>query len=570
VSRWGREDIVALVALAVTVSVWSWPLVTFAGPLPARNFDAFCVEWVAAAATRLGADLVDPLSQWPLGNSLARADSFVYLALAKVFTPLLGVDGMVNGLAWIGPVVSGWAAERTARRAFGVPSPWSIVAGLVYACNGLTTTMLLEGHVYLLLVPWLPLLVGALEGLTLASRPRDGALAAVWWSLALATSAYVGVAASLIVALYLVRGALRRPFVAPGPGFAPFLAGCLVFGGLYTWSFVSAPGSFDVATIGNNDADAQMVYGSARLGLLLGWSPAVDLEGHSAWPSISAGALALTLFAGRRSGTPTRLLVLGGLALVLSLGPQLDAFAPGDLAIPWILAPAAVTPLGAFFRFPSRLLLVVSLSFGIVAAGMLARIARTRPREAALFACALGVEAIVGAGLPWRTRSFEGSMPEAYAAAPEGWAVLELLPTFGGPGEVNLALYFDRLTCRWQALHGRPTLAQCVDTRPYAGVAHAVGVEVLGKLVTGDTAQLADDLRAIGIGAVTLRPDLLAAQDRADARAALTAARGGAATTSHNGGDYVELWRVPGTSASLPDPDARIAALHTLLGSATP
>lgn len=554
--------VAALVALAAACA-WSWPFAITGGALPARNFDAFCVQWVAAAATRLDLALTDPLSEWPLGNSLAHADSFVYLAIARVLTPLVGVDGVVGGLAVLGPAVSAWAAERVARRDLGVPAPWSLLAGLVYAFNGLTATMFLEGHVYLLLVPWLPLLVGALHRLDARPDLRIGAEAAGWWSLCLLTSAYVGVGATLVVVVYAL-GAGRRILA---PGFLALGAGCAVVGGLYAVAFAIAPEGWTGPALGATQAGSEMVHGSARLGTLLGFSPAVDQDGHSFWPSLPAAALALVAFARATPGPrlDRRVVALFVLALGLAFGPQLDAWQPDDLGLPWLLAPLGDTAFAARFRFPARLLLPASLALGVLAATVLPRLAASAPCQARLFGVLLAAECVLGAGLPWRTRAFDATLPAAYAATPPGWAVVDLLPMFSGAGEVDLAFTFDRLSCRWQALHGRPTLAQCVSTRPYAGLASAVSGGLLTRLTEG--APFVEDLRAVGIGAVVMRPDLYTPGDRARVREGLTAALGPVAARSVNGGDPLEVWTVPGATGEPPSREERVAALARWTGA---
>lgn len=557
-----NPDLVALVVYGALVCAWTWPLVTGATPLPARNFDAFCVQWVAAAATRLDLTMTDPLSQWPLGNSLARSDSLVYLLVARVFTPLLGVDGVVNCLGLVGPVVSAWAAERLARRVYAVPSPWSLVAGLAYAFTGLGATMVLEGHVYLLLVPWLPMLVGALQGLDLARSPRAGLLVLAWWTLSLLTSAYVGIAASLLVGVWGMHALWTGRVWTPAWG--SFVLGALLVGGLYTALFVSAPTDTLGLELGNRAAGSQMLHGSARLGLLVGWSPAVDLDGHSFWPALPVGALALALYARWAPAPPGRVLAATLTALLLSLGPQIDAYRPDDVGLPWLLGPFAEVA-GDMFRFPSRLLPVASLGLGIVGAGVLAHLAEGLPRAATVYGGALLVEAAIAGGLPFRTRAFDGSLPTAYLSAPQGWAVLDLTPVFAGPGEVDLAFYFDRLGCRWQALHGRPTLAQCVDTRPYSGVAHAVSMEVGSRLVEERTTDLAEALRAVGIGAVGVRPDLFPRQAREQIVAGLEAALGPVAAVSSNGGEALAVWTVPGATGDPPPQPDRVSALTRLL-----
>jgi hypothetical protein len=53
--------------------------------LVGRHFDLHGTIWFLSAAPRIDGALVDPLTAWPEGASLRRADSWTLLALGRLF-----------------------------------------------------------------------------------------------------------------------------------------------------------------------------------------------------------------------------------------------------------------------------------------------------------------------------------------------------------------------------------------------------------------------------------------------------------------------------------------------------
>lgn len=566
-----------LVRNALTVALYTAVAVVFTWPLAAdplgqhvsRHFDHYGVMWISAAVDTVDGALRTDASNWPLGKSLLRADSFVLLGLARLLGSF-GLAGLAGPLCvLVGPVLSAWAAERVSARTFGAAWPWSILAGLAYGFSGLGMTVLLEGHDYALLDPWLPLLA---ERITRATGPegrvRDGVLAGLYWTLALLTTAYVGVAATMLAAALLARGLwLRRgragPVLAAAAIIVPVALG-----------YAALFGSDGSAVRRASDTTALprelMEGGSARLGSLLAWSPAVDLSGHSVAPSLGLTVVVLALVAPRvlRGRPGWRVLLGGAIATVaLSLGPRLHLSAY-DLDLPWLLAPLTHVPGATLFRFPVRLLWIAGLGFGLVAARVATRLAETSPRLAPLLLVFGLVDIVVATGAPLRTVAVPTAAPSAYAAAPAGWALLEVYPPFYGSLR-DLDVYVGNLTCSYRTAAPRPVMHDCLTTTLRSSPGHALKQWLVARAfdeALDAPGAVQARLVGLGVGAVALHPDLYAAPDRAAVTTGLAHLLGGAPAESVDGGEHVMVWALVAPDAAPPDRDAAVARWRAFEG----
>jgi hypothetical protein len=547
---WARTTITLTVFTALSIA-FSWPLATDPlGSHVSRQFDVYSLAWLSGIAPTLDASLSTSLSAWPLGEHLGRPDSFVLLALARWLGPL-GHPWFPAALcALAGPVVSAWAAERFAANHMGARFPWSLLAGVGYAFSGIAATALLEGHLYALLNPWLPLLAGAWSRATGPDgRARDGVLSGVWWTLCLLTTAYSGIGATLLVLALGMRGVLGRTLTVRAGAAAAAVAASS--GGLYLWRFLGAGGLERVDNALTGEAAVGiMAAGSARLGTLAGWSASADGSMHSIAPTLGFTVLILAAAApivlrGRRDW---RLwLGLAGLGIALSLGPTLRLYDQG-VTLPWLLWPLTKLDIGAsFFHFPARMLWVTGLGLGAVAARVATKLAeRSTQRALPLLACA-GVDALLGTGAPLRTVQVPIGAPTAYEAAPEDLAVLDLVPSFHGQS-TDLEWYWNNLTCSYQLTHHRPIATQCIGTTQHRGPRVVLGTWLMSELLAGSPpAPMARTLGDLGFGAVAVHPDLFTGDDRAVLLAGMEAALGPPVASSTDAGDPVVLFAVPQT-----------------------
>ncbi len=528
-------------------ALFTWPLVT--APLSihvSRQFDLYSLLWLVDAMGSTDAGLHYSQTSWPVGESLNRMDSFLIAGLAWMGHGLLSGRLLASLLAILGPVISAFAAERVAATHFGARWPYSIIAGLSYAFSGMAATALLEGHVYALLNPWLPLLLGALlRTLGPIGSSRDGAWAALWWVLCLLTSAYTGIAATILVLVVALSSRFWRredwrPAITAGMG---MLAVGLAYAALFAHSGSAVRDPTEgMAT----DPLKVMMAGSVHLDSLASWTGIMDLHLHSVTGTLGFCVLVLSLISplvlGRVHGMLVALAVTG---ILLSFGPLIQ-LSDGGLNLP---APVSLMALlgdkASFFNFPSRMLWIAHLALGILAAVVATHLAERVDRRWCLALLALAVvDSLAGTGTPFRTARVSHAVPSVYAQAPAGRAILELRPEFGSFG-TDLALLTNNLGCAYQSAHGRPLANQCMGTTVGAGtrsLGRWLNTAVYQRALLRDVPQA---LGEMGFGAVVVRPDLYAEQDRRAVIGVLTQVLGEPLGQSTDAGEYLVMFAVP-------------------------
>ena len=542
------RNLVTVCFYTVVCLVWSWPQVTGAGVMVSRHFDIFGTLWTSGVGPSLSDGLVTSLSGWPEGLDLRRADSLVLLLLSLTLGRLMSGATLLALVTLVGPVVSAWAAERFAARVLGARWPWSLLAGLTYAFSGVAATALLEGHPYVLLNPWLPLLAWQWHRCTSpGARVQHGVLAGFLWLLCLLTSAYTGLAATLWVLAAALRPVLTRQVRRLGwRPVAVALALMLMGGGLYTVAFAAGgEGARAIDEFRDMPGKGALKAGSANLADLAGVSRSADTESHSMVPALGflplvLAALALRL---RPGGGPWLLcLVLGLLSLVVALGPALRGSAFSD-GIPWVMAPLIELKLASFFRFPVRLVFIAALALGAVGALVADRLVRSNRWAVVLLPLAL-LDIWICTGMPGRTGRWPLEVPEAYASLPRSGALLHLMPELHA-GSKRMETYLSTLDCAHQHAHLRPLLARCLGGDHRSGPRFKVGSwlrsALLGRRVPKT---IGGQLASLGVGVVVWRPDLFFPADRAKLRERLELALGSPLATSSNGGDHVVVYNV--------------------------
>lgn len=548
-----RSQIAGLVAGFSLLSVaWSWPLVLDPGGLVVSGIDTWGTLWSLGGVGSLE-------TAWPLGQDLGRADSLVLLALRRLLP--LGSPALAAGL-WVlvAPVLTALAAEACAR-AYGAERPWSALAGLAVGFGGPATAALVDGQLYTLLAPWLPLLALDWQRSTQpGGRWTHGARAGLWWALCLATTAYLGIAATVWVA-GVALGALARRGTTPGPhpSLVPPLAAAAVAlpaGALYVGVFIA--GDTRTGAMGVDPARA-MEVGSASLATLASWAPTVAADPHAVasplgfvWLAL-VGIAPLVLTTQRSWRTPALLAVVATLA---ALGPTVR-LAPGLPGAPGLLALLPALPGAGWFRFPARLLWVTALGLGVVAS-LVATTLAARPRARPLCWGLLGMaalETLLVVGAPLRTTPTSARPPSALRALPAGPHLSLFAPSPGRHVDVELFLV-DR-TCAWQAWHRQPIFTRCLDTDTRTDPRARISDAVHAALLEGDPATARALLRGVGAASVSVRPDSYAGSEGAAVLAGLHEALGPPLATSTDQGVYLTVFGVP-------DPASRDAAQQSL------
>lgn len=532
-----RQHAVTLAAFLLLAVAWTWPLAVEPTSTLVSGFDSWGVMWTAHAAQNLDASLVTQISGWPGGQDLSRGDSMLLLLLLAALPVEVDPVLVVSLTCILGPVASACAAERCAA-ALGAKWPWSLIAGVSFGFLGISAATLAGGQTYALVNPWLPLLGWAWFTATSASGTwRHGVWAGAAWFLCLLTTAYVGIGATLLVLAglpRLLRSRRWRPAAAAAAVAIPLGLGFVAV-------FVRSTAGSEGAPI----ADPVLVLemGSTTLAGLTGWSPSSTSLLHDVTP-LGWTVMALVAVAPWiQKGRETRWwLMLGGLALLASMGPTLRPEATLRGVLPWVLAPFASESVASFFRFPSRLLWVTTLAFGVVAARMLTRLGE-RPRLAAPILVLVFIEALLLPRRPW-TGEVPPIAPSAYDATPADRAVLDVFPAATGR-PLDYELYQVDLSCAWAAQHQRPIAQTCLETNIGHDNRRQLTAWLHARLLAEEP--LDDTLSELGYGAVVLRPDHYLPNDRARVVEGLSEAYGAPIAESFDAGEHLVVWEVPAT-----------------------
>lgn len=514
---------VGAVALAFFVLfgvAWSWPLaLSPASTTLSLHFDQFPAAWLVHAAPSF-LDGVSELSAYPDGEPLVRLDSFLLLFLAFVLNGAVSGLLVTNLFVLLGPPLSAWTAERFAREVLDAPFPASLAAGLAFGFAPLATVAVLEGHVYYLLDPWLPL-VGLYAWRGQAWRAVGA------WALCLLSTAYLGVDGLLV--LGAAMAARRRLDLR-------MVAGVGAVGALYAVLFAYGTATTGL-TAGGIASEALMRIGAAGLTTLVAWNPWMDLNRHSLAPALGLVPLCLGLlapWAGLRGWRVWLLLGVG--CAIASVGPALEVGVIRAEAIPTPLWPLFL--LGAFstYRFPIRLAWVTALTLGGLAAAV-----GGRTRWPWAVVALAGVDALVFSGAALRLRSHPTPVPAVYGLLPDA-PVLDLYPEVGGPQE-DVSFYQQNLSCYYQTFHERPIFDRCLNTDIRSSPRVAAAREVHARLLDGQP--VAGWLAERGVGAVVVHADLYQGFERAAVLGGLGRELGPPAGEGHDGGEWLVAWAVP-------------------------
>jgi hypothetical protein len=504
-TRWG------LVALAwlVFAALWTWPAILAGPDIVGRHFDSLGTVWVIDAATRLGLDLHDPATAWPLGVSHLAIDSWLLLPMAwlgSAFDPAT-VHGLI---AVVGVASSGFAAAVLAR-SLGAERPFDTAAGILFACSGLAAAALLEGHVYQVVNPWMPLMALCLYRAGGADRPRlYGGLAGLCFGLALFSSGYLGLSAGLVAL------GLGLPLLVRGPRGGIIIAAviALSFGLVYVYLIGQAgqPGALHASP-------ETLRLGALSLGSLGPATAEIDRTDHSLAFALSAAVVALGFIAlSVRARASRSMALIVVVSVLVALGPE------------WSLTPGqdtVVSPLGflwdipavRYFRFPGRILWAAMLGLSIGAALGLTVLARRLGRGVGLMIMAMVVlEVLLTVRLPGRQRVMAGDTPTVYASA-EG-------PVFDLVGEgINQSrevdAWMNAILCQYQTHHKRPIAEDCVAVGPDNNPRIPQGRWIYERLVAGEVSAVTERLAQQGFTSLAVHYDWLDAGDRIRLQAAL-------------------------------------------------
>ncbi|MDP2307781.1 MAG: hypothetical protein Q8P18_17280 [Pseudomonadota bacterium] len=543
-----RRWVAPLLFLFLAVA-WTWPA-AIAGrdALAVRHFDGIGVVWMIDAGARLYPDMTDTLTGWPDGAEYHRPESWLLVLLSPLLRLAAGPLAF-NLLQILGLAASATAAEAFARR-LGARAPWSFIGGVAFAFNGIAATALLEGHIYHVIDPWLPLFgIAWLDATGRNGRPRDGLLAGAWFVLTGLTTAYLGIGAGILALGLAIPALLGRHRARALLAMLPALLPVLPFVAWYVYGY--SQGSYNanlVTDLTPAEVAGAVQVGSASLVSLAGAAPEVDRGGHSIAATLSATVLALCLVspwvlgfgAGSRPFGWRRVLGVGAVALVLSLGPRLalDALHP---TLPLPFSALLELPGAGYLRFPLRLGWVWALCGGAVASCVAQALATRIPATAAVLGFVV-FEAFFIVGMPFRQMTQIGTVPSAYGAS--SGPVLDLYPVSEEEGD-DLNSWSRGWACYYQTVHQRPIADHCQETTWARNPRAAVADPLTALLLARDIAAVRSLLGAEGFVTVALHPDFYSPADRAALTEALTTLDP-APRSSTDGGELVVAYAVGG------------------------
>ena len=541
--------------------LWSWPAVL--RPLDqlfVRQFDLFPAVWMAERAPQIGLDLHHRGSGGPVGESLFRPDSWIWLLLGGLHAPLL----QTRLFSVLGPVLSAIAAAFAGKR-LGLSLAGAVLAGGMYGFSGVMATAALEGQVYLLFNPFLPWIAASLFTPGQLRWPAAwgaafGLLGAQW------TSAYAGLAGLLVFCVGLSvraseldwRGILRAGLCA-GLVLGPALAHQV-----WLWRLSTGPERLGI------QPEHFQLRGSLSLSELLWWSGEADTLRHSISGPLGP-LMVLTLLlsplvlrkpppAMTRVGDGSRptvwtLLWAGTLlAVALSMGPSLRWSTEGE-GIPGPLRLLNLLPGAERIRFPWRFLFAGSLLGGLLAGKCLDTLwRRLSTDQAPSWILALGlvaVQAIAATGLPFRQGERGLSDAKDFAQIPQQSGILDLFGLPSPRGVEDADVRARALACLGQVSHGRPIPGTCIQTDPDDGRARWEAI-VVGAALQDDGKPVTELGRRLqeeaGVGGVMAHLGWLSNDDQETLKVGLTRLFGApVAEGSETEGPWV-LYRIGSTS----------------------
>ncbi len=543
----GPRGTALVVAIFVALATaFSWPAARLdPHSLVTRHFDLYVTIWLVEQAVDGLPRMLASGSAWPHGESLARVDSYLLMLLAWAGRGLLSGWLLTTLLTWLGPALNAWAAEHCARKVLAVRRPWSLLAGMAFGFSGIAATAVLEGHVYFLLAAWLPLLLT-----TAWTAPERGiswgrgALVGLLWTLALLSSAYLGVLASVLLLTVLAARPRRVLRLLPGA-----LVVGLPVAAWYLWVFSI---SRQHATL-EIQPELILSMGTATVASLTTWTAQLDELRHSVGAPVGFTTLWLLLLSplllrGERGWRA--LAILAVVALLLCFGRSFR-WVDSESGTPLPVALLVGLPGIELFRFPIRFAWLYQLCGGLVAAAALQALARRLP--AAVVLPVLGLAAADGVlltGLPVRARQVIAEVPSAYDAAPQGLPILDLYGRALDGTSGELEMWTRNLGCYYQAHHGRPILEVCVRTEiesPREALDAAIGHGLL-SLGSEPTAEQLRPLRSLletsGVRAVALHADFYTPTDGERMAAGLEALLGPPLASSLDGGERLVVYHV--------------------------
>jgi hypothetical protein len=192
-------------------------------------------------------------------------------------------------------------------------------------------------------------------------------------------------------------------------------------------------------------------------------------------------------------------------------------------------------------RFPVRLLWAWSLCGGVLAARVATAWADRKGRITNWLLLAAGLEAFGVVRLPARQVERPAGIPSAYAHA-QG-PVLDFFPEpVDDTGEMHR--WFSATSCYYQLAHDKPIVDHCATVPEGTNRRVQANRWLSAALTTSAFQEAREGLSKLGFTDIAFHPDLFPPQQRERLEAAL-AGLGTRATSSLDGGEHIQLFRLP-------------------------
>lgn len=525
------KSILDVVFWLLLATAWTWPAVLATGHWAVgRHFDVLGTTWVIDAASRIFTGLNDIETSWPLIADYRRIDSFVLLLLSTLFRSIDPVR--LHGIFQvIGVAVSAWAAQGFAR-AVGARRPWDMIAGLSFAFSGLSAHALLEGHVYHMMNPWLPLFAwlwwralgigaesveqragsaeqgagSAEQGAESAERGAGtigpylcGAGAGVFFSLSLLTTAYMGVSAAIIAVTFFVFAVIKhrkirwKHSITALAVVAPILI-------IYLTLFGNGAG------LSRDMSETTMRMSSLHLVSMVGSTPEVDRYEHSMAVDLMPVVLALVIVAPlflKRRWSFRALIWTAVVGFLLAIGPFFG-ISTSQTLFRTPLALLMNTPFDVLFRFSLRNIWIWNLCAGALAALVAAKLAKNHSKAVWVLLILAILHPFLSIRLPARQIVRNWETPDVYENGTG--PVLDLFPVQSRLFRFE-GLWFSNLACIYQLDHQRALADNCVETLPKAIPRVVLGEWAVRNLLSGRSTEVKNGLAELGFETIVLHTD---------------------------------------------------------------
>ena len=490
-------DIVLWVVLA---AAWTWPAIRAGNhSVVGRHFDTLGTVWAIDAASRILSGLRDVETSWPLIADYRHIDSFVLLPVSALFRRIDAVR--LHGLFQVaGVAASAWAAQGFAR-AIGARRPWDMLAGLSFAFSGLSAYALLEGHVYHVMNPFLPLFAWAWwRAMFDRRRFVSGIYAGGLFVLSLLTSAYIGVAALVVAVTFFLSGMLKYGRLVSKPALGA-LAVTIPVVLLYAAQFCNAP------ELNRRMTEGSVLMNSMHLVSMIGATPEVDRSGHSLAAELMPLVLALVIAAPLllRGRWEYRVLMSTAVAgFLLAVGPFFGASAAHTL-VRTPLALLVDSPLAVMFRFSLRYVSVWNLCAGALAGLAASKLAGRLGKSVWLLMLLALLHPFVMIRLPGRQMVRCWTTPDVYFS--EAGPVLDLFPSKEQQRCPLESPWFSGLACMYQLDHHRPLADNCIETIGPNIPRAMLGKWAIQQLLAGQADAVKRNLANLGFTTIVLHSD---------------------------------------------------------------